>query len=156
MLDINVNGAKKMHWDYSKVEIMQIIARCRIIVQQESLRCEDFTKYFFGTNSPLFRTFHDRLGWNHRHFLKFVITCSRLSANGWTSAKLFDPDHPQPNIDQLMSREEFLECWREIKVCGISVVRAFMMNSRPWGCDLSQPFRFQGLSKRDWGLGAIP
>lgn len=119
MDEIKVNGSIQRHWKHGKMEIQQIVARCKDVIGRDSLRRQDFVVYYFGDKSAVFKVFEDRLKWNHRHFLRFVITCARLSANQWTVAKLYDEKHPQANMERCMQEEEFLACWRQIAKCGI-------------------------------------
>ena len=122
---ILVNGALNRQWKLSKLEIKQIIEQCHRVLGKESLRREDFSTHFFGDTSPLFRVFESRLNWDHRKFLKFVITSCRLAANNWTTAKLYDEDHPQSNMDRVMDKKEYINCWKEIKsVAFLSLERA--------------------------------
>lgn len=73
--------------------------------------------------------FRERLDWDHAKFLRFMITNFRLSANNWSAAKLYDADHPQLNMDQLMPKEEYQECWEQIKSPGIPASQAEAANS---------------------------
>ena len=126
---IQVNGAIRRQWKMSKIEIKQIIEQCYRLLEKESLRREDFSMHFFGPSSPIFRVFESRLSWDHRKFLKFMMTSCRLAANNWTTAKLYDGDHPQSNMDRVMDRKEYTDCWKEIKTCGIPESRESAANS---------------------------
>jgi hypothetical protein len=97
--EIRVNGALKKQWTRGTEETQQVTAQCKNIIGKESLRREDFVEHFYGANSPLFDACRRRLGWGHPHFLKFVSTSMRLSANQWTIAKLYDRQHPQLNVN---------------------------------------------------------
>ena len=35
-------------------------------------------------------------------------------ASQWTAAKLYDAEHPQLNMDDILEEEEFLVCWNQI------------------------------------------
>ena len=52
-----------------------------------------------------------------------MSTNMRLSANQWTTAKLYDGDHPQQNLHECLAKEEYLQCWRQISTCGLPVTR---------------------------------
>ena len=117
---ILVNGAKRRHWTLAKNEITQIMARCQDTLGKESLQRSDFVAYYFGVTSPLFIQFQQRLMWDHRAFLQFVMTCARLSANQWSVSKLYDLDHRQQMMERMMERGDFLSCWKQIEECGIS------------------------------------
>ena len=81
MDEIQVNGAIRRHWDKVKDEIRQIMSQCKNLLGKDDLRREDFVEYMYGSSSPLFGLFRDRLNWDHRHFLQFQSTCMHLSSN---------------------------------------------------------------------------
>ncbi len=120
---IQVNGAIQRQWKRGRIEFEQILAQCKDVIGKESLSQGDFVEYFHGANSPLFHLFQKRLDWNHCHYCKFMITNERLSANQWTTAKLYNKEHPQMDIDQCMDEDEFIRSWKQIKSCGISATR---------------------------------
>ena len=97
---IQVNAAIKRQWKKGRKEIEQVIIKCQSIFDSDSIRREDLTEYFYGPNSPLFELLCRRLGWDHRHFLKWASTSLHLSANQWTVAKLYDANHPQSGVDE--------------------------------------------------------
>ena len=116
---IQVNGAIKRQWKIGREEIKQIIKQCKKIIGKEIIERADLSDHFYGPNSPLLDLFRRRLGWDHLHFSKFVSTSMRLSSNQWTTAKLFDKEHPQLNVDQCMEEAEYFKCWNDINTCGV-------------------------------------
>ena len=71
----------RRQWKRGREEITPILSRRRYLVRKESVRREDFVECFYGANTPLFGMFRQRLDWDHRHFLNFISTSMRLSAN---------------------------------------------------------------------------
>ncbi len=128
MEPILVNGAKRRHWTMGQNKIKQTMARCQYVLGQEVLSRSDFSRHYFGVQSPMFITFQRRLKWDHLTFLRFAMTCCQLSANKWTVAKLYDINHPQHNMDRLMNRDEFATCWRQIETCGLPDSRELSAN----------------------------
>ena len=121
--EIKVNGAIELQWKRGMAEVKQIVRRVKHIIGREDVRRQDLVLYFFGPHSPLASLFYRRLEMQHRDFLKFMITCLRLSANNWNTAKLYDEDHHQLNVDACMERSSFTRVWQTIATCGLPKTR---------------------------------
>ena len=120
----------RRHWSKEKEEVRQVVRRARTILGNKHPRRSDLTGLFYDPLSPLFGVLHHQLGWNHHKFLQFMSTSERISANNWTTAKLYDKKHPQLNVDDYMEEEEYLECWRQISVCGLPKTREESANDK--------------------------
>ena len=59
-----------------------------------------------------------------------MATNNCLSANQWTSAKLYDKDHPQLGVDELMDEEDFKQAWSLISTCGLPATREESANGK--------------------------
>ena len=92
MENISVNGAKRRQWKIHQTEILQILTRCQLVVNalKDSFSRGHLSEHFYGYQSPLFVLFREELGWDHRHYVKFMATSFQLSANNWTCTKLYD------------------------------------------------------------------
>ena len=100
--EIQVNGAIRRHWSWSKgkEEVRQDVARTRKFPGNNRPHRIDLTEHFYDQFLPLFGELHCRFGRIHRKFLQFFWASKRLSTkNCITTAKLYDKKHPQPNID---------------------------------------------------------
>ena len=117
--EIQVNGAIKRQWKIGIEEVKQIIKQCQKVIGKESIRRADMSNHFYGPNSPLSDLFRRRLKWDHDHFTRWLSTSMRLSSNQWTTAKLYDKEHPQLNVDQCMEEAEYWKCWEDINTCGV-------------------------------------
>ena len=105
--EIQINGAIRRHWSKGKEEVRQVIRRARTVLGNKRPCRSDLTQHFYGPLLPLFGVFHRQLGVNHRQFLQFLSTSNRLSANNWTTVKLYNKEHPQLNVDDCMEGGEY-------------------------------------------------
>ena len=74
--------------------------------------------YFYGRNSPLFILFRQRLRWSNRTFLRFMATNCRLAHDGFSVSQLYDDEFTHGTTN-LLEKEEYYQCWREIAEEGI-------------------------------------
>ena len=81
-----------------QTKVKQTIRRMSQVIGNDKPCREDLTVYFYGSFSPLFCVFQRRLGWDHGHFIKFVLTSMRRSANQGTATQLYDTVHPQLDL----------------------------------------------------------
>ena len=97
---------------------------------KEIIERADLSNHFYGPNSPLFDLFRRHLKWDHHHFTRWLSTSMRLSSNQWTTAKLYDKEHPQLNVDQCMEEAEYWKCWEDINTCGVPETLEESANSK--------------------------
>ena len=73
---------------------------------------EAIENYLFGPSSPLFRVFHDQLGWEHEKFSCWLRTFSVQSAYRVSATQLYRYD--RVGRDGLAEEKDYIAMWKEI------------------------------------------
>jgi len=110
---VGINNAKQRQWKLSAEELRQVKEQCKKVFNTEHPTRNDVVNYFFGDASPLWQVFRDRLNWTHKQFLLFMATNQRMSTCRCSSAELYNPSSPLDTSD-ILSKEEYTACWKEI------------------------------------------